>query len=166
MADITLKGTTVHTNGTLPEVGTNAPDFLLVDSDLKDQSLKNFSGKRKILATVPSLDTPTCMSSAKKMNQRIKNDENTVVIYISADLPFAQQRGCKIENIHSIITLSMMRDKKFAKDYGVLILDGPLAGILARSIIVLDENNTVLYTELVSEIANEPNYEAAFSALS
>ena len=166
MSEITLKGNKIHTNGELPSVGTRAPDFLLVDPDLKSQTLKNFSGKRKILATVPSLDTTVCINSAKKLNQQVKSSKNTIVIYISADLPFAQQRACAAADTDAIITLSMMRDKKFGQDYGILIMDGPLAGILARSIIILDENDTVLYTELVNEISNEPNYEALFGMIS
>ena len=166
MTEIMLKGNKVHTKGTLPAVGTRAPDFLLVNNDLKDQSLKHFSGKRKILATVPSLDTTLCMNSAKKINEKVKSYENTLAIYISADLPFAQKRACVAADTDTIITLSMMRDKKFGEDYGILIMDGPFAGILARAIIILDEKNTILYTEIVNEISNEPNYEAFFGMMS
>ena len=166
MTEIMLKGNKIHTNGTLPAVGTQAPDFLLVSGDLKDQSLESFSGKRKILATVPSLDTTVCMSSAKKINEKVKSHKNTLAIYISADLPFAQKRACVAADTDTIITLSMMRDKKFGEDYGILIMDGPFAGILARAIIILDEKNTILYTEIVNEISNEPNYEAFFGMIS
>jgi thiol peroxidase len=165
MASVTLKGSTIHTNGELPKVGSVAPDFVLVDAELKDRSLKDFKGKKKILSIVPSLDTSTCSLSAKKFNESAKEDLNLLILVISCDLPFAQKRLCGAENIQNIQTLSMMRSKDFASKYGVLIVDGPLAGIAARAIVVLDENDKVLYTELVSEIAQEPDYQKAVAAV-
>lgn len=165
MAKITLKGNPIHTNGNLPSVGAKAPDFTLVDADLNNRSLKDYKGKRKILSIVPSLDTAVCSLSAKKFNEKIKDHPGVAVLVISADLPFAQKRMCAAENVANIIALSMMRNKDFAKAYGVLIEDGPLAGICARSVVVLDENDHVVYTELVPEIAQEPNYEKALEAV-
>jgi thiol peroxidase len=161
MAQITLKGQPIHTVGNLPPLHTKAPDFKLVDKDLKDHSLQEFHGKRKILTTVPSLDTGTCSTMTKHFNELAKKHPNLVVLTISADLPFAQKRFCETENAHNIHTLSMMRNKEFGKSYGLLIEDGPLAGILARSVIVLDEKDHVLYSELVSEVTQEPNYHKA-----
>lgn len=166
MAKTLLMGNPVTTSGELPALKTPAPDFVLVDSDLKNHSLKDYAGKRKILSIVPSLDTAVCSLSAKKFNEAAKDLPDTVILVISADLPFAQKRFCGAENIKNIVTLSMMRSKDFAKNYGVLITDGPLAGICARSIVVLDENDTVIYTELCKEISQEPNYEKALQALS
>ncbi|HSX03828.1 MAG TPA: thiol peroxidase [Rhabdochlamydiaceae bacterium] len=164
MAQITLKGNAIHTNGQLPALQTKAPDFQLVDQDLNNRSLKDFKGKRKILSLVPSLDTPVCSLSAKKFNEAMKNHPDIVVLVISADSPFAQKRVCGAEGLKNIVTLSMMRSKDFAKDYGVLIVDGPLAGICARAVVVLDENDHVIYEQLVPEIAQEPDYEAALKA--
>jgi len=165
MAKITLRGTPINTNGDLPKVGSTAPDFKLTDAELNDVSLANFPGKKKLLNIVPSLDTPTCALSTKKFNETAGKHPNTVMLIVSADLPFAQKRFCAAENTNTVKTLAMMRDRHFAKDYGVLISDGPLAGITARAVVVLDENNKVLYTELVPEIAQEPNYEKALAAL-
>ena len=165
MATITLKGNTIHTSGNLPKVGSKAPDFTLIDANLQEKSLKDFKGKKKILCTVPSLDTSVCALSAKKFNEAAEKVEDLVVLYVSADLPFAQKRVCGADNLTNIITLSMVRSKKFAEDYGVLITDGPLAGIAARSVIALDNDDNVVYTELVPEIAQEPNYEMALKAV-
>lgn len=165
MAAVTLKETLVHTNGTLPEIGTNAPDFILTDVELKDYSLKDFQGKKKLLSIVPSLDTGTCALSAKKFNEAAKANPDLVILVISADLPFAQKRFCKEEGVQNVITLSMLRSKEFATRYGVLLIDGPLAGLAARAVVVLDENDTVLYSELVSEITKEPNYDAALAII-
>lgn len=165
MAQITLGGNPIHTNGDLPKVGTAAPDFHLVDADLKDVRLADFKGKKKLLNIVPSLDTPTCALSTKKFNEQATKHGNTVMLIVSADLPFAQKRFCSAENTNSVKTLSMMRSRNFAKDYGVLITDGPLAGITARAVVVIDENNKVVYTELVPEIKQEPNYDKALAAL-
>ena len=165
MAVLTLQGNEINTNGELPKVGSNAPDFMLVNSEMEDVSLTNYQGKKKLLSIVPSLDTPVCATSTKKFDKLAKEKLDTVFITISADLPFAVSRFCKTESISNVITLSMMRSRNFAKDYGVLITDGPLAGITARAIIVLNETNEVIYSELVSEIANEPDYDAALTLL-
>lgn len=165
MATITLKSNEIHTNGELPAVGSTAPDFHLVDKDLNDVRLGDFKGKKKLLNIVPSLDTSVCATSARKFNEYIKGRSDLVVLTVSADLPFAQGRFCQSEGLSNVVTLSMMRSRNFAKDYGVLIQDGPLAGITARAIVVLDEQDRVVYTELVPEIAQEPNYDKALAAL-
>jgi thiol peroxidase len=165
MAVLTLQGNKINTNGELPKVGSNAPDFMLVNSEMEDVSLTNYQGKKKLLSIVPSLDTPVCATSTKKFDKSAKEKLDTVFITISADLPFAVSRFCKTESVSNVITLSMMRSRNFAKDYGVLITDGPLAGITARAIIVLNETNEVIYSELVSEIADEPDYDAALALL-
>ncbi|MDH3692864.1 MAG: thiol peroxidase [Gammaproteobacteria bacterium] len=165
MAKVTLDGTPTFTNGELPEVGDTAPDFTLVDEELNDVSLADFAGKKKLLNIVPSLDTPVCAISSKKFNESAADLDDVVVLVVSADLPFAMSRFCKTEKTRNIKTLSTMRGD-FARDYGVLIEDGPLAGITTRAIVVADENDKVRYTELVPEIADEPDYEAALAALS
>jgi thiol peroxidase len=165
MATITLKGNPISTSGNLPEVGSKAPDFKLVGEDLQDVSLGNFKGKKKILNIVPSLDTSVCATSARKFNERAKEIPNCAVIIVSADLPFASERFRSNEGLAEIVTLSMMRSREFARDYGVLITSGPLAGICARAVVVLDENDKVVHTELVSEIAREPNYEKVLAAV-
>lgn len=165
MAKITLKGNPINTSGELPKLGSQAPDFKLTNADLGDMSLTNFKGKKKILNIVPSLDTGVCAASTKVFNEKVQKLANTVVLVISADLPFAMSRFCAAENTKNVQTLSMMRDRHFAKDYGVLITDGPLSGITARAVVVLDENNKVSYTELVPEITQEPNYDKALAAV-
>jgi thiol peroxidase len=165
MATITLKGSPVQTNGDLPKKGQAAPDFKLVAGNLSDKSLADYAGQRKVLNIFPSIDTPTCAMSVRQFNQRAAAMKNTAVLCVSADLPFAQQRFCAAEGIKNVAALSMMRDRHFGLDYGVLIQDGALAGLTARAVVVLDESNKVLHTELVSEIANEPNYDAALKAL-
>jgi len=165
MAGITLHGDPTNTNGDLPAVGSTAPDFVLTTGDLADVSLADYAGKKKLLNIVPSLDTPTCALSTKKFNEAAGNHGDTVFLTISADLPFAQGRFCKAENIDAVQTLSMMRSSDFAEDYGIKIVDGPLAGITGRAVVVLDENNQVVYTELVPEIGDEPNYDAAIAVL-
>lgn len=166
MAEVLLKGNPINTNGELPSLNSVAPDFLLIDIDLKERTLKDYTGKRKVLYVVPSIDTPICSLSARKFNESASQLKNTVVLVISADLPFAQKRYCATENIENALTLSMMRSKDFANAYGILITNGPLQGLCARAIIVLDENNKVIYTELVPEISSEPNYEKTLQALS
>jgi len=163
MAQVTLKGNPIHTHGHLPALHTKAPNFCLVDRDLKDRTLQEFSGKKKILCTVPSLDTGVCSTMTKHFNEAAKKHKDLVILTISADLPFAQKRFCEAEKIQNVLTLSMMRDKEFGKAYGVLITDGPLAGILARSVFVLDEKDDVIYAELVSEITQEPHYQKALN---
>jgi len=165
MASVTLQGNEFHTSGDLPAVGSEAPDISLVDGQLNNVSLSNYSGKKKLLNIVPSLDTPTCALSTKKFNEHASGRDDVVMLMISADLPFAMGRFCTVEGLDNVIPLSMMRSRNFAKDYGMLITDGPLAGITARGVVVLDENNEVVYTELVPEIANEPDYDAALAAL-
>ena len=165
MATVTLKGNPVHIQGDLPKIGTRTPDFRLVDSGLGDKTLGDFKGKKKLLNIVPSLDTPTCALSTKKFNDFAKTRSDTVILIISADLPFAQKRFCGNENLENVIPLSLMRGQNFGKEYGVLIQDGPLAGITTRAVVVLDENDKVVHTELVPEIADEPNYEKALAAL-
>jgi thiol peroxidase len=165
MATITLRGNSIHTNGNLPAVGTQAPDFVLVDGKLANKTLADFRGKKKLLNIVPSLDTPVCALSTKKFDVEAKRRSDTVMLMISADLPFAQGRFCTAEGAANVVPLSMMRSRTFAKDYGVLIEDGPLAGITARAVVVLDESDKVLHAELVPEIAQEPNYDAALKAL-
>ena len=165
MATVTLNGNACNTNGELPAAGSAAPDFHLVDGGLKDVHLADYSGKKVLMNIVPSLDTPTCAISTKKFNEHAATRDDVVVLVISADLPFAQGRFCGAEVIENVIPLSMMRSRGFAKDYGVLITDGPLAGITTRAVVVLDAGHKVVYTELVAEIADEPNYEAALAAL-
>ncbi len=165
MATVTLRGNPIHTIGDLPAVGSRAPDFKLVDGDLKDLSLESYKGKKKVLNIVPSLDTPTCATSTRKFNEKAGALSNTVVLVISSDLPFAQKRFCTTEGLKNVVPLSLMRSRDFAKSYGVLITDGPLAGICARAVVVLDENDKVAYRQLVPEIGQEPDYEAALAAL-
>lgn len=165
MATITLHGNKINTNGDLPKVGAKAPEFKLTKADLSDVGLGDFKGKKKLLNIVPSLDTPVCATSTKKFNDVAKGRNDVVMLIISADLPFAMGRFCGAEKTTNVTTLSMMRNKNFAKDYGVLIQDGALAGITARAVVVLDANDKVVYTEMVPEIAQEPDYEKALKAL-
>ena len=165
MANVTLKGNPIHTNGELPAVGNAAPAFCLVGGDLAEVGLATFAGKRKVLNIVPSLDTPVCALQTRRFNQEAGALANTVVLVASADLPFAQKRFCAAEGLANVVTLSMLRDKSFASDYGVLITDGPLAGLCARAVLVLDEQDRVVYRQLVPEITEEPDYAAALAAL-
>jgi thiol peroxidase len=166
MSTVTFKGTPFHTSGDLPAVGAKAPDFQLVGGNLSDTGLSDHPGKKKLLNIVPSLDTPVCAISTRKFNDHAKAHPDTVVMIVSADLPFAQGRFCTGEKLENVVPLSMMRSKDFARDYGVLLEDGPLAGLTARAVVVLDENDIVVYSQLVSEIAEEPDYQAAIDALS
>jgi thiol peroxidase len=165
MAQTALEGNTVKLSGDLPAVGSTAPDFKLVAGDLSDATLATYAGKKKLLNIVPSLDTPVCATSTKKFNEAMAGKADAVALVISADLPFASGRFCSAEGIENVVSLSMMRSKNFAKDYGVLIEDGPLAGITARAVVVLDANNQVVYTQLVPEITQEPDYDPALAAL-
>lgn len=165
MTTITLGGNEIHTNGELPAVGSTAPDFHLVNKDLGDVHLADYAGKKKLISIVPSLDTPVCQLSTKKFNDHARAHDDTVILTVSADLPFAMARFCGDEGLDNVVALSMMRTRSFAKDYGVLIEDGPLAGVTARAIVVLDADNKVLYTEQVPEIKDEPDYQAALAAL-
>lgn len=164
MATVTLKGSEVHTSGDLPARDTRAPEFTLTDTALRDRSLAEFAGKKKLLYIFPSIDTSVCAASTRRFNE-LAAGNNAVLLMISADLPFAHKRFCDAEDLKNITTLSLMRSRKFAEDYGVLITDGPLAGVTARAVLVLDEENRVLYTELVPEIAQHPDYDKAVAAL-
>jgi thiol peroxidase len=164
MSTVTLGGEPISVAGTFPRPGDTAHSFMLVDKDLKDVSLSQFWGKRKILNIVPSLDTPVCAASTRKFNAAASSVPNTVVLVISSDLPFAQNRFCGAEGLDKVITLSTMRGRDFHKDYGVMIMDPPLSGLTARAVIVLDEKDRVVYSELVPEIKQEPDYEAALAA--
>ncbi|CAJ0848015.1 Thiol peroxidase [Ralstonia sp. LMG 32965] len=165
MANVTLGGNPIEVGGQFPTAGSKAPAFTLVGADLKDVSLADFAGKRKVLNIVPSLDTPVCATSTRKFNEAAAKLDNTVVLSISADLPFAAGRFCTTEGIANVKPLSTFRDKGFKQAYGVDITSGPLAGVTARAVVVLDANDTVLYSQLVPEIKDEPNYDAALAAL-
>ena len=165
MAKITLQGNTVNTNADTLKIGINAPEFTLVDSDLKNISLSTFNEKYKILNIVPSLDTPVCAKSTKIFNEKASSLSETVVLTISADLPFAMKRFCSSEKLNNVIPLSMMRSRNFAKDYGVLLVDGPLEGITARAVIVIDKNDKIIHSQLVQEITEEPNYDDAINCI-
>lgn len=165
MATITLGGNPVHTSGEMPKTGTQAPDFTLVKNDLSAVTLKDFSGSRLILNIFPSIDTGVCATSVRKFNEMAAGLSNTKVLCISRDLPFAQKRFCGTEGIENALTLSDFRNGSFGKDYGLEMTDGNLKGLHARAVVVLDENARVLYTELVPEIASEPNYDLTLAAL-
>lgn len=164
MAETKFKGNAVHTNSDLPKVGSKAPDFVLVDQALAEKSLADFAGKKKILTINPSYDTGVCQATARGFNAKAGSRSDAVVLVISADLPFAQKRFCTAEGLANVTSLSSFRSS-FAKDYGLELLDGPLKGLTARSVIVLDENDVVRHVELVPDIVQEPNYDAALAAL-
>ena len=164
MARVTLRGVPVNTIGALPEVGTTAPDFRLTKNDLNDVGLEDFSGKVKILNIVPSLDTGVCAASARAFNKAAALLGDVVVLTVSRDLPFAQKRFCEAEGIDAVVTLSELRSRNFGKDYGVEIIDGPMAGLLSRAVVVLNTENEVVYTQQVPEIGQEPDYEKALAA--
>ena len=165
MATVTLKGNPVHTNGDLPATGARAPDFSLTGTDLKDVSLAAFAGRRKVLNIVPSLDTAVCALSTRTFNAKAGTLPDTVVLVISADLPFAAKRFCTTEGLENVVPLSLVRSRKFAEDYGVLLQDGPLAGLTARAVVVLDAQDKVIHAQLVPEITQEPDYDSALRAL-
>ena len=165
MSTVTLGGNPVHTNATLPAIGSAAPQFQLVGNDLADVSLQDFKGQRVILNIFPSIDTATCATSVRTFNKMANDLVNTKVLCISRDLPFAQKRFCGSEGLENVVNLSDFRDGSFGTDYGLTLTDSALKGLHARAIVVVDENGVVSHTELVSEIANEPNYEAALKAL-
>ncbi len=165
MSTVTLAGKPVSVAGSFPQKGATAPDFSLTGKDLADNTLATYAGKRKILNIVPSLDTPTCATSTRKFNEKASNLGNTTVLVIAADLPFAMSRFCGAEGLERVVTLSTFRDRAFHERYGVDMTDGPLRGLTARAVVVLDENNRVLHSELVSEIKQEPDYDAALAAL-
>ena len=166
MTTVTFKGTPVRIDGHFPQKDEKAPAFSLVNKTLDEVSLASLTGFRKILNIFPSIDTATCATSVRKFNEKASALKNTRVLGISADLPFAQSRFCGAEGLDRVLMLSTMRDPDFFQAYGVDIAEGPLAGLGARAVIVLDENDKVLYSQLVSEIGNEPDYEAALAALS
>lgn len=165
MAQVTLKGNPINTVGDLPGEGSRAPDFTLVGKDLAEVSLVDFAGRKKVLNISPSIDTSVCALSVKKFNQAAAGVTDTVIMYISKDLPFAMNRFCGAEGIESVVTLSAFRDDAFGRDYGLELMDGPLKGLFARAILVLDESDRVIYGELVPEIAQEPDYDKALAAL-
>ncbi|MBM4399074.1 MAG: thiol peroxidase [Candidatus Cloacimonetes bacterium] len=165
MTQITLKGNPIQIFGELPEVGTQAPQFSLTTKNLSDVTLKDYQGQRVVLNIFPSLDTAVCAMSVRRFNAEASNLTNTVVLCISRDLPFAQSRFCGAEGLEDVITLSEMKDFSFGRDYGLEIKDGPLASLLARAVLILDETGKIMYTELVPEIAQEPDYLAALKAL-
>ena len=165
MTVITLQGNEIHVSGALPAVGSQAPDFTLVNKDLEDVSLKSLLDNYTLISIVPSLDTPVCATSADKFNQLADKYQDVDFVIVSADLPFAMSRFCSAKETNSVSCLSMMRSRDFAKDYGILIEDGPLEGITARAVIVLDDNNQVVYNQLVEELSDEPDYEAVIAVL-
>lgn len=165
MAQTALRGNPVQTSGDLPAVGAQAPEFSLTGGDLGPVSSSDFSGQRVVLNIFPSIDTPTCAASVRTFNERAASMDNTAVLCVSADLPFAHGRFCGAEGIENVKTASTFRSSDFADSYGVGMVDGPLAGLTARAVVVLDTDGTVLHNELVSEIADEPNYDAAISSL-
>jgi thiol peroxidase len=165
MAKVTLGGNPINTSGNLPAVGSQAPDFNLTTTGLADVSLKDYAGKKIILNIFPSLDTDVCANSVRKFNSEANKLDNTAVLCVSVDLPFAQKRFCGAEGLDNVIPLSALRNRDFGKDYGVSIVDGPLAGVFARAIVVVDANGKVTYTQLVPEIKEEPNYEEALAAV-
>jgi thiol peroxidase len=165
MASITLGGNPIHTSGELPKVGTKLADFKLVKNDLSIASLGDFAGSKLVLNIFPSIDTGTCAASVRKFNESASKLENTKVLCISRDLPFAQKRFCGAEGLENVVNLSDFQEGSFGKANGLEIVDGVLAGLHSRSVIVVDENGMVSYTEQVPEIANEPNYEAALASL-
>ena len=165
MSNVTLDGNPIELSGKFPQPGDNVPPFTLTSSGLEEVKLDNWAGKRKILNIIPSIDTGVCAASTRKFNEKAGSLDNTVVLVISADLPFAQGRFCGAEGLKNVITLSTFRNYSFQSDYGVSIQTGPLAGLCARAVVVLDENNKVLHSQMVGEIKDEPDYEAALNAL-
>ncbi len=162
---ITLKGSPINLSGNFPEVGSRAPEFSLTTAALGDSGLSQYDGLKKVVSIVPSLDTPVCATSTQQFNRQVSSKEGVQLLVVSGDLPFAAGRFCDAHAIKNTVTLSTMRNNSFAKDYGVLMVDGPLAGLTARAVLVLDEDNTVLYAELVPEITQEPDYDAALAVL-
>jgi thiol peroxidase len=165
MSTVTLGGNPIDVNGKFPQPGDAAPPLSLVAADLSDVTLDKFAGKRKVLNIVPSLDTPTCATSTRRFNVEANNLPDTVVLVISADLPFASKRFCETEGLSNVVPLSTMRGREFLRNYGVEIASGPLIGVSARAVVVLDADNKVVHSELVPEIKNEPDYAAALAAL-
>lgn len=165
METVYFKGEEVHTYGTVPEVGSTAPDFTLTTATLENVNLETYAGKRVVLNIFPSLDTPVCAASVREFNKEIAKMDNVVVLCVSMDLPFAMSRFCTLEGLKDVVPVSAFRSPQFARDYGVLLTDGPLAGLLARCVLIIDENRKVIYRDLVSEITHEPDYKDAKKAL-
>ena len=165
MASITLKGSPVETSGELPRVGSKAKDFTLVKADLSETNLASYAGRKVVLNIFPSIDTPVCALSVRRFNTEVSKRENTVVLCISADLPFAHKRFCGAEGLENVTTLSTFRNQSFGKDYGVVMTTGPLKGLMSRAVVVIGTDGVVKYTEQVSEISQEPDYDAALAAL-
>jgi thioredoxin-dependent peroxiredoxin len=165
MATITLKGNPVHTSGNLPAKGSTAPDFKLTKTDLSETTISDFKGKRIVLNIFPSLDTSTCAASVRQFNAKAQEIKDTVVLCVSMDLPFAHKRFCTAEGLNNVVSASVFRSPGFGKDYGVMMIDGPLAGLLSRAVVIVDENRKVIYTEQVPEISQEPDYASALKAL-
>ncbi|MFH1982106.1 MAG: thiol peroxidase [Pseudomonadota bacterium] len=165
MAQITLKGNPIHTSGDLPAVGAAAPDFNLTKTDLSDITLADLSGKKLVLNIFPSIDTPVCSVSVRRFNTEIEKHTDALVLSVSRDLPFAHARFCAAEGLKNVVSASILRDAGFGERYGVGIIDGPLAGLMARAVVVLDADGTVVHTQLVPEIGQEPDYAAALAAL-
>ena len=165
MSSVNFKGNPVHVDGQFPKVADKAPAFRLVGGDLSEKTLRDFAGKRKVLNIFPSIDTGVCAASVRHFNKDAAGLRNAVVLCISADLPFAQARFCGAEGIENVVMLSMMRGREFLEDYGVAMTDGPLAGLAARAVVVLDENDKVIHAQLVDEIGHEPDYDSALKAL-
>lgn len=162
---VICRGQEAHTSGPMVKVGQQAPDFRATNADLQDVSLSSFKGKRVILNIFPSLDTPTCALSVRQFNARASELENTVVLCLSMDLPFAQSRFCSVEGLNNVVPLSLFRSQDFLQGYGIQLADGPLRGLMARAVVVIDENGKVCYTQLVSNISNEPDYDTALQAV-
>jgi thiol peroxidase len=165
MAKITLGGNAVHTSGDMPKIGQQAPDFKLTSSDLQDVSLSNFAGKKLVLNVFPSIDTQVCAASVRMFSKAATTLENTVVLHISRDLPFAHKRFCATEGLQNVVSLAEYKDQQFGPTYGLDMIDGKFAGLLSRAVLVIDEKGKVLYTEQVPEIGEEPDYDAALAAL-
>jgi thioredoxin-dependent peroxiredoxin len=165
MATIALKGNSIHTIGTLPAPGTIVPDFLLTKTDLSDISLSGLKGKRILFNIFPSLDTAVCATSVRKFNAEAEKHPDTVVLCVSKDLPFAHARFCTTEGLANVVPVSALRNASFGNDFGVLIIDGPLAGLLSRAVVVVDKEGKVIYSEQVPDIVEEPNYDAALASL-
>ena len=165
MATIALNGNPIHSIGLLPEVGTKTPDFLLTKTDLSDISLSAFAGKKIVLNIFPSLDTAVCATSVRKFNAEAEKHPNTVVLCVSKDLPFAHARFCAAEGLTNVVSASELRNQNFGNNYGVLIIDGPLAGLFSRAVVIVDEKGIVIYSEQVPDIVQEPNYDAALASL-
>lgn len=165
MAEITLSGNKIHTAGSLPAVGSQAPGFSLVRTDLSDTNLSDFKGKNLVLNIFPSLDTGICASSVRRFNKELDNLDNTEVLCVSADLPFAHERFCSSEGLENVKNVSVFRNPEFGNEYGVLITDGPLKGVLSRAVVVIDPGGKVIYTEQVPEIKQDPDFDSALKAL-